>query len=536
MREMVRDLNGVVALQVVTGRVALTFVVSVSCLVGLLGWVESANATTQNFSYTGALQTWVVPGNVISLGVVATGGGGGGGSYTVVSQGPGGNAARLAGSLSITGGNTLEIAVGGGGARGRSYVLGIGGGGGGGGGSTNIGMVGAAPSIVAGGGGGGSMYGDGGAPAPGGAAGVTPNGTGSNGAGGTWGGPYFYGGNGGAAGVGGLNPAYGGTDSNSVVHQVTPAPWTVTGGSGFGGPGGASSGISGWSSGGGFGGTAIGIAGAGGCGATPDCSGGGGGGWGGGAGGANYGSGGGGGSLTPLGWTLSSASNTGGAGSQNGTDGSVAITYSTIDPIATKISPTTGPTRGGTVITITGQYFATGMTAILDGVSCTNLTVISDTTAVCTVGPHNAGVSDVRVTNLDGKTATLAKAITFVSTEVAVSPVITSWVSRPGLKQTAIGMTVTILASEPGLVKMLVVEAGNRALRAKPLVVCSASKSVKSATRFPLKCTYSKAVRARLAQREMRATISLSLTPVSSNVPSSYSKSLTIKRLRPGKS
>jgi hypothetical protein len=123
-----------------------------------------------------------------------------------------------------------------------------------------------------------------------------------------------------------------------------------------------------------------------------------------------------------------------------------------------------------------------------------------------------------------------------VASNAVVPNPITSWVSRPGFKQTATGMTVTILASEPGLVKMLVVEAGNRALRAKPLVVCSASKNVKSATRFPLKCKYSKAVRARLAQRAMRVTMSISLTPTSSHVPSSFSKSLMLKRLRIGAS
>ena len=157
------------------------------------------------------------------------------------------------------------------------------------------------------------------------------------------------------------------------------------------------------------------------------------------------------------------------------------------------------------------------------------------TSGSCTIAGLTVGVSYTFTAVARTTDPSLMSFASVASNAVVPNP-ITSWVSRPGLKQTAIGMTVTILASEPGLVKMLVVEAGNRALRAKPLVVCSASKSVKSATRFPLKCTYSKAVRARLAKREMRVTMSISLTPTSSHVPSSYSKSLTIKRLRPGKS
>jgi len=160
---------------------------------------------------------------------------------------------------------------------------------------------------------------------------------------------------------------------------------------------------------------------------------------------------------------------------------------------------------------------------------------VQGTSGSCTIAGLTVGVSYTFTAVARTTDPSLMSFASVASNAVVPNP-ITSWVSRPGLKQTAIGMTVTILASEPGLVKMLVVEAGNRALRAKPLVVCSVSKSVKSATRFPLKCTYSKAVRTRLAKREMRVTMSISLTPTSSHVPSSYSKSLTIKRLRPGKS
>jgi gliding motility-associated-like protein len=133
-----------------------------------------------NYSYTGGVQTFVVPCGVSSINVKAWGAGGSGGGIDTYSGAIGGGGAFIQTTLEVTPGQTLTIIVGGGalgggpclsnspggaggwgngqigGARGgNSGSQGCSGGGGGGGGGTGI-FFGATPLIVAGGGGGGS--------------------------------------------------------------------------------------------------------------------------------------------------------------------------------------------------------------------------------------------------------------------------------------------------------------------------------------------------------------------------------------------
>ena len=138
------------------------------------------SAVTQTFSYTGAVQTFTVPAGVTQLSTVITGAEGGRGGRD--SQGepiPGGYKGQVTGTIAVTPGQVLTIAVGGGGATGNSstssqtraaagqspltgYAGGRGGmpggqgssGGGGGGGAATVLLTGT-ETIVAGGAGGG---------------------------------------------------------------------------------------------------------------------------------------------------------------------------------------------------------------------------------------------------------------------------------------------------------------------------------------------------------------------------------------------
>ncbi len=138
------------------------------------------SAVTQTFSYTGAAQTFTVPAGVTQLYTVVTGAEGGRGGRD--SQGepiPGGYKGQVSGTIAVTPGQVLTIAVGGGGATGNSstssqtraaagqspltgYAGGRGGmpggqgssGGGGGGGAATVLLTGT-ETIVAGGAGGG---------------------------------------------------------------------------------------------------------------------------------------------------------------------------------------------------------------------------------------------------------------------------------------------------------------------------------------------------------------------------------------------
>lgn len=218
--------------------------IAMSLLVAFaLNFSETAqSAVTQNFSFTGSFQTFLVPSGVTSVFfdlLGASGGNATGGGWSV----NGGNGASVTGSLAVTGGEELYIYVGG---IGADSEQGAGGGyngggngqlssGGGGGGATDIRVGGMDLShrvAVAGGGGGANSVGGYGG-GPGGldnsgvnGAGVwwhfsSDLGTGSNGAGGGGGGGY-YGGSGGGYGYSQTSGSGGSSyvDSQKVTNAV----------------------------------------------------------------------------------------------------------------------------------------------------------------------------------------------------------------------------------------------------------------------------------------------------------------------------
>jgi len=120
---------------------------------------NEATATTTiaislTFSYTGAVQTWVVPSGVSSIVIKAYGAQGGkgyGNSGTYIGQ-TGGLGGYATGTLNVTTGQTLYIYVGGAGADGAGSVISAGGFNGGGNGSASNGNI----SAYSGAGGGGA--------------------------------------------------------------------------------------------------------------------------------------------------------------------------------------------------------------------------------------------------------------------------------------------------------------------------------------------------------------------------------------------
>ena len=85
-------------------------------------------------------------------------------------------------------------------------------------------------------------------------------------------------------------------------------------------------------------------------------------------------------------------------------------------PTVTGISPSSGPTTGGTAVTITGTGFLAGATVRLGGTLATNVTVASSTSITATTPAHTAGVKDVQVTNTDNQSGTLTSGYTYTST------------------------------------------------------------------------------------------------------------------------
>ena len=106
-------------------------------------------------------------------------------------------------------------------------------------------------------------------------------------------------------------------------------------------------------------------------------------------------------------------------------------------PAVTSVAPDSGPTSGGTKVTITGTNFSAGATVRFGGAAATNVAVVSATSITAT-SPAGSGTVDVTVTTPGGTSATgAADAFTYVA-----GPTVTS--VSPGSGPAAGGTIVTI--------------------------------------------------------------------------------------------
>ena len=80
-------------------------------------------------------------------------------------------------------------------------------------------------------------------------------------------------------------------------------------------------------------------------------------------------------------------------------------------PILSAISPASGPTSGGTAVTLTGQNFASGATVTFGGVAATSVVVVNATQITANTPAHAQGSVNVVVANPDGQSATLNRRI-----------------------------------------------------------------------------------------------------------------------------
>jgi len=72
--------------------------------------------------------------------------------------------------------------------------------------------------------------------------------------------------------------------------------------------------------------------------------------------------------------------------------------YAGVAPVVTALTPNSGPTAGGTVVTITGTNLAATTAVTFDGTPATAITNISTTELKATTPAHPAGAVDVRIT------------------------------------------------------------------------------------------------------------------------------------------
>lgn len=107
-------------------------------------------------------------------------------------------------------------------------------------------------------------------------------------------------------------------------------------------------------------------------------------------------------------------------------------------PAVTAISPTTGPTAGGTSVVITGTGFSNVFGVSFGGTAATGFTVNS-TTQITATSPAGTGAVDVRVTTAGGTSAIIAAdQFTYAGT-----PTVTSVTPNNGLTTGGTSVTIT---------------------------------------------------------------------------------------------
>lgn len=89
-------------------------------------------------------------------------------------------------------------------------------------------------------------------------------------------------------------------------------------------------------------------------------------------------------------------------------------------PSVTSVSPTSGPTAGGTSVTISGANFAANASVTFGGTAGTNVAVVNSTTITALAPAHTAGAVDVVVTNTDGQSGTKTQGFTYTTTQTPV--------------------------------------------------------------------------------------------------------------------
>jgi len=92
-------------------------------------------------------------------------------------------------------------------------------------------------------------------------------------------------------------------------------------------------------------------------------------------------------------------------------------------PTVTRVSPNSGSTAGGALVTITGSNFVAGATVAFGGTAATNVTLVNSTTITATTPPGTAGPVLVTVT-IGGQSGSLSNGFTYVviPTVSSVSP------------------------------------------------------------------------------------------------------------------
>jgi hypothetical protein len=129
------------------------------------------------------------------------------------------------------------------------------------------------------------------------------------------------------------------------------------------------------------------------------------------------------------------------------------------------ISPTSGPTAGGTSVTITGTGFASGATVTIGGTTATGVSVVSATSITATIPPGMAGAQDVVVTNPGNQFSTLTGGFTYVAPAPTGQTALSQFVNVNGI----FTQTVTVSSVDAAVVLTIAQDIQGLANSTKPI-------------------------------------------------------------------
>ena len=114
------------------------------------------------------------------------------------------------------------------------------------------------------------------------------------------------------------------------------------------------------------------------------------------------------------------------------------------------VSPNSGPTSGGTSVTITGAGFVTGASVKFGNVAATNVNVVNGTSITAITPAHAQGSVTVEVTNSDAQSGSLVNGYSYInSDDPGNEPPIVSTSGNPASGAAPLAVTFTTNASDP---------------------------------------------------------------------------------------
>lgn len=121
------------------------------------------------------------------------------------------------------------------------------------------------------------------------------------------------------------------------------------------------------------------------------------------------------------------------------------LTYIIPAPSLSSIAPSTGPTSGGTAVTLVGTGFQQGAGVTFDGAAAASVSVTDSRTVVATTPPRASGGGvTVALSNPDGQSASLTNAFTYLAPPLPVIPGVVRFATTSITCRCTYGSTITL--------------------------------------------------------------------------------------------